>query len=272
MTRQFFEECARALGDDGILLANLIGSYEGEKRLVVAGALRSMRAAGLPEALCLPVIQYPWEAPRDFSPQEPRNNIVALSKQPLDLRRNRAGWERLEAFRPFPELPLGRYVTREYSAILQGMGLPLAATVPAEAVDRADPSLAGRLQRRVWGEQYPQHAVLALGGGADLATARTAVRAWAADPALRGLLPGFPLLWDDERLEQLCRIETDWVLAARETWRVSLAAARDTLTHGVESLVGPVDGPERAAAEPTWKIPDAPLFTDERPNADILNR
>jgi hypothetical protein len=37
-------------------------------------------------------------------------------------------------------------------------------------------------------------------------------------------------------------------------------------------LVGPVDGPEREAASNTWQIADAPLFTDQMPNADVLNK
>lgn len=269
MTREFFGQCAAALAEDGCLLSNVIGSYTGEKHQVLGGALRSMRACGLEQVISIPVIQYPAESPAGFSPIQPRNNIVIASRRPLDPIGNRAGWQRLQAFVPFPELPLKQFTSAEYA--LGDQDNFLTATVPAPALDLVEPTLSTRLKPLTFGPDHPQHTRLAVSADpSDLQTARRQVALWASQEAAR--LPGPPLGWDDARHGTLWRIETDWVLAARETWRVSLLAGRDTDSHGGDVLVGPPEGPERNDRSPTWRITDAPLFTDQQPNADILNR
>ena len=64
--------------------------------------------------------------------------------------------------------------------------------------------------------------------------------------------------------------ETDWVAAARESFRLSVITARDE-NHDGETLVGPSELERATIKKPTWIIKDAPLFTDQMPNADIYN-
>lgn len=267
MTREFFAQAAAAMAADGIVLGNVIGSYEGRKRQVLGGTLRSLRAAGLDSALNVPVLS--WEPAGDFDAQSDRNNIVLASRSPIDARRNRAGWERLLAFIPYPELAIGSALSRQY--LLSGEQERSSALVPAEAVDAVDPGLASRLRllppRNPKAPQYRQISIS--DDPTTVAAARAAVTAWAHGD---GRIYGSPLGWNDASLRTVQRIEIDWVKAAREVVRVSLAAARDDGTHGAEALVGPIDGPAREGAPATWRIADAPLFTDQRPNADILNR
>ena len=85
----------------------------------------------------------------------------------------------------------------------------------------------------------------------------------------KGTLRELPKGWNDRgRAVILERRETDWVLAARDLFRFVVQVARDPSYSG-ESLVGPLEA-ERPATG-TWTIKDAPLFTDQMPNADIFN-
>jgi hypothetical protein len=90
------------------------------------------------------------------------------------------------------------------------------------------------------------------------------------DAVLKGSLKRLPKGWEDYgQASALRRTETDWVLAAQETFRIAVITARDPM-HSGESLVGELEGKGRETmAAPV--IPDAPLFTDQRPNADIFN-
>lgn len=268
MTREFFAQVAATLGDDGVLLANIIGSYEGSRRQVLGGAIRSMRAGGLAQVVNIPVLRD--EPAGDFDAQNDRNNIVIASRAPLDSHASPAAWARLTAFIPFPELALGSAVTRHYLLARREGGL--SASVPADAIEAADPGLSARLRANPPANpKAPQFTTLAMSDDPQvIEAARKAALAWAAS-AGRGLVDGGePLGWRDPA-QRVLRSETDWVKAAREVVRVSLAAARDAATHGGEALVGPPDGPARDGAMATWRIADAPLFTDQRPNADILN-
>jgi hypothetical protein len=58
---------------------------------------------------------------------------------------------------------------------------------------------------------------------------------------------------------------------ARETFRTSVAAGHDVSKFGGDAMVGPeyddpLEGPPNGEL-----IPDAPLFSDQRPNGDIVN-
>jgi hypothetical protein len=94
----------------------------------------------------------------------------------------------------------------------------------------------------------------------------------AVDEALsKGRLKSMPFGWEKRtQVAMLERRETDWVLAARELFRIAVAVARDPSYDG-EALVGPLEAERAAIKTPTWLIKDAPLFTDQMPNADILN-
>ena len=270
MTREFFAECAAALSPDGLVLGNIIGSYGGDKRKVVGGCLRSLRAGGLTEAYNIPVVQDGAPGYADFN--KPRNNIVLASRKPIDPRHSPAAWQRLLEFVPFPELAVGRYVTTQYMLLDDGRSL-VSSALPGAAIDEADPSIQLRLKAENPQAGAPQHQHISISDDSQLiAAARTHAAAWYLKHRDAGKLVAPPLGWAEANgARSLYRRETDWVKAAREVWRVSMNSARDGATHGGEALVGPVDGPGRESASANWTIGDAPLFTDQMPNADIVN-
>lgn len=272
MTREFFAECADTLAEGGTVFANIIGSYgelvdgtwKGAKRRVVGGALRTFRAAGLEHAWVLPILQA-FETPATASPSQSRNNIIICAKHPISPRRFEEGWNRLREWRPFPELAPGVHVTRQYQ-LVDGNGGAASTMVPAAWIDEPLPRLAAGMPVRSPPEGSPAHTTGAVTG--DRASVDAAVAAvLKAAPAgshLRG--------WRNPPQDaQLYRRTVDWVQFPRETWRIAVLAARDVSKHDPELLVGPVDGPERDGAPRTWYISDAPLFTDQTPNADIMN-
>ena len=270
MTREFFAQCAAALSPDGLVIGNIIGSYTGDKRKVVGGCLRSLRAGGLEEAYNLPVISHWSDTPGSIDLSQARNNIVMASRKPLDPKRNATGWQRLQEFVPFPELPTDTYRSTQYS-LLDERGRPVSSLLHGAAVDLAEPSL--RLQLKVENQNpgAPQYAQISRTDDQTIvASARRAAATWYQTNRGPLKLTGSPLGWDDApEAKQLWRRDIDWVRAAREVWRVSILGARDAGTHGGEALVGPVDGPGRDDDQATWRISDAPLFTDQMPNADI---
>jgi hypothetical protein len=269
MTQEFFAECADAMEPThGILLANIIGSYTGKKHLVLSGALRSMRAGGLSEARTIPVLSQ--EAVADYDPSRERNHITVASRAPVDSRRQATGWKHLAEFQPFPELSAGSYVSAQY-LLLDAEGSPISALAPAGPIEAALPAIRGSLRPLSLGANAPRHLQRARSEDrTKVNDVRQAVLTWAKEAG--DTLPGRPLGWDREDAASVLRTETDWLLAAREVWRISILNARDDGVHGAEALVGPVDGPARAGAAETWRIPDVPLFTDQQPNADIVNQ
>lgn len=272
MTSEFFNECSKILAPEGMVLGNIIGSYTGDKRRVVGGCLRSLRAGGLPEAYNIPVISAWTDSPSQMDPKQARNNIVLASRAPLDPKRNASGWERLLAFIPFPELAVDTYKSTQY-LLYDNNGLPITSYLPGEAVDVPEPSLAVKMQPILTNPQAPQYATLAKSeDSVMISTVRTLAAKWYETNRVAKKLVGTPMGWDSlQQAKTVYRREVDWVKATREIWHVSLRAARDANAHGGEALVGPVEGPEREQAEATWKITDAPLFTDQMPNADIVN-
>lgn len=274
MTREFFAECAAILGDGGMTLANIIGNVatsaddRGDKSMVLGGAIRSFRAAGLDNVWCFPILNRNDSAGFVDSKRQ-RNNIVLASRAPLDPRGAAAGWERLARFVPVPELPTGIHTTASYTLVDTRKGVFTSAAIDAALLDRCDPSLRTLITTRT----LPTDAVQqpAVGMISDRAAVDRAVRALRAHLAKEGLR--MPLGWNDPgSADALQRQDTDWVLATRETVRTSVATARDSAKWSGEALTGDVEqGERKAVKDPTWLIPDAPLFTDQRPNADIYN-
>ena len=273
MTREFFKECADTLADGGTVFANVIGCYgessngtwRGSKRRVVGGALRSFRAAGLKHAWVLPVLGA-FDSPAAFDRSQSRNNIIICGKHPISPSRFAEGWKRLHDWKPFPELSAGRYVSRQYQ-VIDAQANTGSTFVPAAWIESALPDLQGALQQRTLPEGAPAHTTGAFSEDRG--------RIEAAMAAVRKAAPAGSLLrgWDAlPSRGQLYRRTTDWVQFPRETWRTAVAFARQADKHDPELLVGPVDGPERDGAPQSWHITDAPLFTDQQPNADIVNR
>lgn len=270
MTREFFAECAAALSDDGLVIGNIIGSYSGEKRRVVGGCLRSLRAGGLPEAYNIPVLGSFYDTPALTELDRPRNNIVIASRKPVDPRHAAASWERLQQFVPFPEYPTDAYLSTQYA--LYDDKQQITSLAPGVAIDGADPSLALALKAETQTPGGPAYARLARSDDSQLiARARRLVADWYAAEHTKQKLVGTPYGWDDSAsAKMIWRREIDWVKAAREVWRVSIGGARNASAHSGEALVGPLEGPARESGEANWTIGDAPLFTDQMPNADIV--
>lgn len=274
MTREFYAQCAAALDQDGMVMANVIGCYEKDpsssssKYLVLGGAIRTFRAAGLSQVWNFPVMTF--EDPGHFDPTRQRNNIVLASRKALDPKGNAAGWQRLKEFVPYPELHGGLYLSTSYVLLDTLSRRYLSATVPAELIDGVDPSVSGHMEQKHSspdGTQYPMYSETSERSEIDKA-ARVV-----ADLVAKGKLAEMPKGWDEPgAANTLRRNLTDWTLAAQETFRVSVSIARD-LAHGGDALVGELpEGPERdSVARPNWTIVDAPLFTDQKPNADIFN-
>ncbi len=274
MTREFFAQCAQVLTRDGMVLGNIIGSYTGEKHKVLGGCLRSLRAGGLSEAYNIPVISSYYESPSVLNVGNQRNNIVLASRTALDPRRHAPAWQRLAEFVPFPELATGKYLSAQYTLTDGSEQMTqLSGQVPAAVLEDADPGMRLRLSPVKVYDDGPRYAELArTDDPSTISAARRAVAAWYAAERSRLKLTESPLGWSDApEARGLLRREIDWVKASREVWRVSLLAARDASAHGGEALVGPLEGPERDDDHPTWRISDAPLFTDQMPNADIVN-
>lgn len=271
MTEEFFGQIAKVLDEHGLIMANVIGSYSAEagssssKHLVLGGAIRTLRAVGLTEVWNFPIMTY--EDPGAFDGTRQRNNIVIASRQKIDPAGNRSGWDRLRAFVPYPELKGGAYISAAYVLVDTVKQRWLTATVPASILEQADPSLRGRLttaRARSTGPQYP-----IMSETSDKSDIAKSYR-YLTDAVEKGTLKRLPRGWEDfEQATLLRRNETDWALAAQETYRITIITANDPM-HGGQNLVGELEGPGRATmAAPV--IPDAPLFTDQRPNADIFN-
>lgn len=274
MTREFFAECAATLSEGGTVFANVIGCYgeqdaagtwRGAKRRVVGGALRTFRAAGLTGAWVFPVLAA-HDNPGAFDPSVSRNNIIIAARHRLSPKAFPEGWERLRAWVPFPELQPGVHVSRQYQLID-----PEANTgstfVPAAWIDAAAPGVAGALKARNPNPGAPAHTHSAY--CEDRSQIEAAVAAVRKNAPAGSFLRGWSVVPPKAML--LLR-SIDWVQFPRETWRAAVAFAKDAARHDPEGLVGPVDGPEREGAPQSWYMTDAPLFTDQTPNADIVNR
>ena len=260
MTREFYAECAAGLNDGGIIMSNIIGSYEptngtGSKHLVLGGAIRSMVAAGLTHVHNIPILQH--VDPARFKRSDSRNNMVMASKSPLGPRNAPAAWERLKAFVTYPEFRTRAQGERRFTSAALGLVKGShydSATVPFAAIEAIDPALRASLKP----------------AGNDFSLQWSSEDTGVVEQAIRavGTISGgkLPLGWDKPASGRAVFLtETDWVEHARKEWNAAVAFARDVAQHGAQALVG--DGDNRSGAF----IPDAPLFTDARPNADIYN-
>ena len=268
MTREFFAYCSTALRDGGVLMANVIGGYgerkdgkaAGEMFRTLGGAIRSMRASGLAHLRNIPVIH---GSAGDFSGQlgSSRNNIVIAAQHPLSPQLAPAIWQRLSAFQPFRGLPESAWRSATY--VLVASDRYSSVSVPAAALDAIDAGIRNRLTALPATPDRPMHQ--------DTWSSNDSQVIAAAQKAAAQLAGGRPSGWNAPA-DRLVRHETDWTRFPREVWRVSIQAGRDQI-HDGEALTGPVDPPggERPYLRDTV-IVDPPLYTDQRPNADIWNR
>lgn len=260
MTREFYAECVAALEDGGIVMSNIIGSYESNgtstKHLVLGGAIRSMVAAGLLHTHNIPVLQL--ADPANFKRTNSGNNMVLAAKTPIGPRTAAAAWERLKAYVLYPELRTRAQGEKRYTSTLLCLvkdNAYVSASVSVAAVEAIDAGLRANL--KPIGNEFA-----AQWSSADQGVVEQAMR------AVSRLYTGKPLPkgWGDPAAgHAILLTEMDWVEHARKSWIAAVLFARDTAQHSAQALVG--DGDDRASAI----IPDAPLFTDARPNADLYN-
>jgi hypothetical protein len=267
MTLEFFHQCADILSDDGILFANVIGSYTGEKRLVSGGAMRTFRAAGLPHLWNFPVV-LSGEGAGNFDPKRSRNNIVVCSRKPLDPKNNAAGWDRLKAFVPYPQLSAGMSISNGYLMVNLQAKTFTTSMFSADIIDEFAPDLKAKLALQPSGGNVVQYPLT----WATQEKAHIDQVLRAVDNAVaKGLVKEMPFGWDKRaEMSMLQRRQTDWVLAARETYHFSVLVARDP-NFGGDALVGPQESERQNIKEANWIIKEAPIFTDQMPNADIYN-
>lgn len=276
MTREFFAECSEVLRDGGMTLANVIGNVvadtdgQSDKSLVLGGAIRSFRAAGLTHAWCFPILNS-GDSTGLVDANRQRNNIIIASKSPLDPRAAAAGWDRLSRFVLVPELEIGKYTTAAYILVKRQpeQSMFSSAALSAKILDLADPNLRHSMRPRSMPADAVQQPVTALCEDHQIVTrAINAFNEYAKKENVR-----VPLGWDKNNDANAIQFrDTDWVIAERETFRTSVSTARDASKWSGVALTGDVEQGERPPVqEPTWLIPNAPLFTDQRPNADIYN-
>ena len=274
MTVEFFQDCARMLDAQGIVMANVIGCYGqdidgqivGDKHRVLGGAIRSFRAAGLTHVINFPVLSQD-ETSGTFNWDRTRNNIVCCSRQALEpVGEDDARWTRLQSFVLFPEVPTGIYTTHWY--LLQDYDTHTSsAKIDAAIIDAADPSIVEHLSATP-SKQLPSITMRFSSDQQVMASARKAVQDWSSRSGRAEL----PVGWDNASDDALILQTTDCVANARDTYLSSVTVGRDVKRQGGDALVGdpafsdPLHAPDNAI------IRDAPLFTDQRPNADILNR
>ncbi len=266
MTREFFVDIANIMPDDGMVLANLIGSYSGPKRLLLGGAMRSLMAAGLEQVHNFPI---DWSTNDPTVADKTRNNIVLAGREPLTPDARPGAWERLRAFTPYPHLPIDSYLSHEI-VLLDAEGKYLSSSIGLPQGPAAEAAglvgLVNRLESMVdTDRESVMERVDRLEGGAEIASRLRAFVARRHPEALG---------WDEHG--QLFYRRTDWVRHARATWKHAMEEAEATTSgrrfkHAGTTLVGPADPARRDGSE-AWTIPDAPLFTDARPNADLYNR
>jgi hypothetical protein len=269
MTKEFFESCAALLGNDGILMSNTIGAYAQAKapapgknwrykHLVLGGAFRTMRASGFPEAYNLPVNKVARRGPGSFVPTNNYNNITLASKAPVGPDTNPEGWARMRAFVPYPELPLHTYVGR-FVSLYDESSQPITSKVEYAPLEKANPGLRGKFQ--ILPDDMP-HLI-------NYASSDPAVVAEVIRLVNESFKDAPPVGWDRTSAPKVAIQEQDWVEHAREVYDATLEMAKDPAMHSGEALVGPLEA--QRSGKPRCIIPEAPLFTDARPNADIFN-
>ena len=256
MTKEFFEEIRACMYEDGIVLSNVIGSYTGPKYKVVGGSLLAQREAGLNHTYNLPLMHGAIE----FNPKTSRNNIIIASTQALDPQGNRAGWERLRNWIPYPELPTRRYVSREI-ALLDDRGKFISAMAPLPDGDDYASLRSGL--RRLIRDQITSNKANRWG------TTETPELVKSAKEMVLTYYPQAPG-WKAPANSLVYYQETDWVMQARENWSTTIREAVRTEMPGRRQIH---DGELLVGSDGTGGIiPDVPLFTDNRPNADLFNR
>jgi spermidine synthase len=245
MTREFYEEVGAVLAEDGIMVSNVPGSYTGRQHRLLGGAARTLRAAGFRGVHNVPV-PIPGSPLGTFDPSILRNNLLFASRRPLEPADRPAAWQAMAGVVLYPELPEGRYVSRTF--YLGWHGRILTAKVPLFFDGRpVEPGFETRLTQHALfrGDRRP------VTGGFVVLISDRELTASAGAAVRQAFGARVPAGWAAPQPDaELIYEELDWVRLARETFRagvaLGLASGGPALTRG------------------------APLFTDAKPNADML--
>ncbi|TVR44448.1 MAG: hypothetical protein EA402_07165 [Planctomycetota bacterium] len=261
MTREFYEEVRAIMPDDGIVLSNIIGSYTGRQHRILGGSMRAQQDAGFSHVHNIPLMH----GARELNPEQTRNNIVLASAVPIDPEGHAAGWQRLNRWQPYPELPTRRFISRLIWLIDNNPNriYAISAQAPISADGRWD-SLRSRLRQLV-GNQAGMDNPALWGMSQDSSLIEEAQAMVLADfPRAVGWNSPIP------RGTRILFQEIDWVQLARDNWQgaINESSRRQVpgrrLLHRADHLIG-------EDARGGW-IPRVPRFTDARPNADLYNR
>ncbi len=279
MTLEFFKEIKKILRPNGILMSNIIGSYTGKKRLVVGGAMRCMQEAGFTHIHNFPIVEHPilnQEELNSINVNNGRNNIILACASELDPIKHKAAWEELRAFIPYADLSSNKAVTEKiillkkksdgYQFISSVVGLPpLDPSTIKKFRDAAKEKTMNVLKGKKTFAPYDDYANGIVTDQAAVDKCYEAVKAqWGKE---------MPLGWKRKPKEAaIFYAKRDWVRYARRTFQRSMMAARARsdggFLHDAKNIVGAADSENR---EHTL-IPDAPVYSDAQPNADIYNR
>lgn len=255
MTTEFYRECALALTDGGLVMSNIIGSYDpaptDNKHLVLGGAVLSQQKAGLTHVHNIPILV----APGAFEPGQTRNNMLISSAQPFGPREAKPLWERLRTFVPFPELKRGDPAyTTTCITLVEGSGFNAkysSATVPLEFVRETSAGWFAQLAPKDSGRSFSDQ-----GGSAERAMIAKVAESVTTACSKAGI--ALPRGWEKaESSDSVLIIRTDWVHHSRAVWAAAIGIALDASTHSGEEMLK--------------RIANVPEFTDARPNADIYN-
>ena len=277
MTKEFFERIKDLLTPDGILLSNIIGSYTGPKKFVVGGAMRSQQAAGFTYVHNFPIVENPMRTTEllEVNDEFARNNIMVASAQALSPQKHKKGWELLEQFTPYPDLPIGKSISEQIVVIdLSDNSKWLSTSVSLPPISNNSLRKIRSKAKKIKDDHLKGKKTFAKNDDYSVCFIDDVAL---VDECINGVREQWgkhlPTGWDKDYKKPGIRYDRyDWVLYARRTFERSVKAAQSRTSagyqHDADFVVGQADGTGRAAST----IPDAPLYTDAQPNADIYNR
>ena len=277
MTKEFFEEVKAILTEDGILLSNIIGSYSGPKKFVVGGAMRSQQAAGFTYVHNFPIVETPMRTDEliEINHTYARNNLLVACAKPLNPQAHKNGWELVESFVPYADLPVGKAISEQIVVVdLDDDGRWLSTSVSLPPMSNSDLRSIRSQAKKVKDDHLKGKKTFTRNDDYSVCLINDAgLVAACIDGVRQQWSKHLPTGWAKDYTRPGIRYDRyDWVLYARRTYERSVSAAKSRNTYGYQHdadlIVGKADGTGRAAST----IPDAPLYTDAQPNADIYNR
>ena len=277
MTAEFFKQVRDVLHPDGILLSNIIGSYTGPKNLVLGGAIRSQQEAGFTHIHNFPVLSSPLMGNAEsrelmeIKPNHARNNMVLACAEPVDPIGHRQGWEYLKSFTLYNDLPAGMALTEKIELVTKSNSQWASTSVSVPPIDAAR-KLRIESRKASAEEMKGQKTLARYDDYSNYLVKDEAL----VEECVLGVKEqwgkNLPTGWDRKPNDVVIYYQRyDWVLFARRTFERSVAAAKNRNQVGFKHTGKNIVGTDKESRELSL-IPNAPLFTDSKPNADIYNR